>query len=498
MPKRLFIDEMARMAGAVLNKKPLRQARNAVKNVADRIALTTPLSRTERDAIAILNPSLGLKPTRTRGEYRQAARINDFDPVRSYQGKRKERIATAFATGALAGAGAKLYSDAKQRTDAERNRIARESQAQQEKAYQQRYEANRNFNTRIKQQWQDEAFGYNKELGYDTGFRLKNPVSGGTAVAAALQDVQQKIKNRIHPNKDMYVTEYGAIRPASERVKSAIQDPFNAENVYNFNSMMANIPQDSTDEYTMVASSGAGKPVARITATSNRPKVTVNTSLLDTMRNKPDVKNMSLAELQDFAETFNSFMGTQPGNRFQTLEFLNPVKPSSSRGSATTKRMTKGEQMTNNTTTKRLIRPKLIGSSYLDMRFKQRISGRTGLSTEKPMTRKTNKYGTTVRKADSQRNPAYVRLPKAPATSDANTRRLAQRNRIRSAVDAFMENPGRAMLNTITPERTKVRRLQEDMLATYMKNPEFYNKIRQGYFDAKGKGYIRGKNMPTR
>lgn len=489
MSRRLFINEMARMAGAVLNKKPLRQARNAVKNVADRIALTTPLSRTERDAIAILNPSLGLKPTRTRGEYRQASRINDFDPVRSYQGKRKERIATAFTTGILAGAGAKLYSDTKQRTDAERNRIAREAQEQQDKSYQQRYEANRDFNTRVKQGWQDEAFNR---------YKLNNPVSGGPAIASALQDVQQKIKNRIYPNKGTYITEAGAIRPASERVKSAMQDPYSPEHVYNFNSMMANIPQDSTDEYTMVSSSGAGKPVARITATSNRPKVTVSTSLLDTMRNKPDIKNMSLAELQDFAETFNSFMGTQPGNRFQRLEFLNPVKPSSSRGSATTKRMTKGEQMTNNTTTKRLIRPKLIGSSYLDMRFKQRISGRTGLSTEKPMTRKTNKYGTTVRKADSQRNPAYVRLPKSPATSDANDYRLAQRNRMRSTVNSFIENPINAMLNLIIPEDIKVRQLKADMLEEYKKNPAFYNKIRQGYFDARNKGYIRGKNLPTR
>lgn len=492
MPKRLFIDEMARMAGVVLNKKPLRQARNAVKNVADRIALTTPISRTERDAIAILNPSLGLKPTRTRGEYRQAARINDFDPVSAYRGKRKERIGTAIAAGTLAGVGARMYVDAKQRSDAEQKRIARElqaQQAQQAKDAKQRYEANRKWNTQTRQKWQDEAFNR---------YQLQNPVSGGTAVASALQDVTQKIKNRTHPNKDMYITEFGAIRPMSERVKIALQDPFNPENMYNFNSMMANIPQDSTDEYTMVTSGGSGKPIARVTATSKRPKVTVNTSWVNSMQKNPDLNTMSLSELQNLAETFNSFMGTQSGNRFQTLEFLNPVKPSSSRGSATTKRMTKGGQMTNNTTTKRLIRPKLIGSSYLDMRFKQRISGRTGLPTEKPMTRKTNKYGTTVRKADSQRNPAYVRLPKAPATSDANTRRLAQRNRIRSAVDAFMENPGRAMLNIITPERTKVRRLQEDMLATYMKNPEFYNKIRQGYFKAKGKGYIRGKNMPTR
>ena len=481
------------ISGTALNKKPIRRTRNAVNNVVDRVSLMLSPSRTERDAIAILNPSLGLKPTRTRGEYRQAARINDFDPVRSYQGKRKERIATAFATGALVGTGAKLYSDAKQRADAERTRVARELQAQQlqqENAYQQRYDANRKWNTQVKQKWQDEAFGR---------YELKKPASGGTAVAAALQDVQQKIKNRIHPNSDMYVTEYGAIRPASERVKNAMQDPYNPENVYNFNSMMANIPQDSTDEYTMVSTVGAGKPVARITATSKRPKVTTDTSLLTTLNNKPDPATMSLAELQKLAETFNSFMGAQQGNRFQRLEFVKPINTQiSNRGSGTAKRMTKEKQMTNNTITKRLIRPKLIGSSYLDMRFKQRISGRTGLSTEKPMTRKTNKYGTSVRKADSQRYPAYVRLPKAPATSDGKSRLLTMRNRLFSAIDALREDPSRTLKNAITSESTKSRRLQADMIDTFMKNPDFYNKIRQGYEEARRKGYIRGKNLPTR
>ena len=540
--------------------KPVRSVKNTVQNIADQILWNTPLTRSQRDAIAILNPTLAGKkkytPKYTRGEYRRASAITESNPITAYKQKRQNAVGTSLASGVIAGLGAlgaKSYADMQNAKEQEQRRVAREQKAQEDNKYQQRYESDREWNTKVKQKWQDESFGR---------YKLKNPVSGGTAVASALQNVSQKIKNRMHPDKGMYVTEAGVVRPASERVRSALQDPFNPENVYNFNAMMANIPQDSTDEYTMVSSGGVGKPIARITATTKRPKVTVDPSMIGSITNNPDVSNMSLAELKKLAEAFNSFMGAQSGNRFQQLEFVKPVNPQApNKGSATAKRMTKGKQMTNNAITKRQRRRPIFPPPppWLFASRPYAVSQRTGLSedylkqlkktnpkmyssianpfafdyiraknsktplrgvyggssvstasdinlqapnkgsaTAKRMTRKTDKYGTTVRKADSQRNPAYVRLPKAPATSDANTRRLAQRNRIQSAIDAFMENPGRAMLNAITPERKKVQRLKADMMETYMKNPEFYNKIRQGYFDSANKGYIRGKNMPTR
>jgi hypothetical protein len=319
-------------------RQTVRRARNVINALADNVAWQMPLQRTTRDAVAILNPSLAREkkytPTRSRAQYRMAEDIVGFNPVKSYKTTRRDAMIGALGAGAVAGALASNYRANKK----EQERMARltaEQQAQQKAKQKAQEDAfNRKDNLVYRQQWQDRAFN---------NYQLKNPVKGGTAVASALQDVQQKIKNKIYPDKGKYVTNSGSIDTISNKLKLLENDPQNPNFVYDFNNMMRNIPDDSTDVYEMVTTMGAGKPIARMTASTKRPKATMPNITPEQFSALKPNETMSLADLQNAADAFNSMVGiTAQGNRFQTLSFEKPINlQAPNRGSSTAKRMTK-------------------------------------------------------------------------------------------------------------------------------------------------------------
>ena len=424
----------------------IRRARNVINALADNVAWKMPLQRTTRDAVAILNPSLARQkkytPTRSRAQYRMAEDVVGFNPVKSYKTKRRDALIGALGAGAVTGIAANNYRANKK----EQERMARltAEQKAQQKAQQQAQDDmfNRKDNLVYRQQWQDKAFN---------DYQLKNPVKRGTAIASALQDVQQKIKNKIYPDKGKYVTNGGAIDNVSNKLKLLETDPQNPNFVYDFNNMMRNIPDDSTDVYEMVTTMGAGKPVARMVASTKRPKITMpNITPEQFSASKPN-ENMSLEDLQNVANAFNSMVGlTAQGNRFQTLSFEKPINSQApNRGSSTAKRMTKKK-----TINKYTQQPKRMSNI-------------------------------------SQRYPEYVRLPKAPAQETLGQKYKARFNRVLSFIESLHpDHLNQTIENHLMPKKRDAK-LRNDLNRIREKNASQYKQILQGYYDAKNKGYIK-------
>jgi hypothetical protein len=452
-------------------KQTMRRLNNVTNAIADNIAWQMPQKRSTRDAIAILNPSLarrkGYTPAFNRAQYKNSSIVSEFNPIKEYKENRKNPFLSAGTAATLGGIGAALGYALN-----EQNKQQQQSQKQNKLNQKMRDAYVNTSNARLRAKYpnmfastMDEFNQYSNKKTEDkeannfrVNYKIENAPKGGPAFAAGIQDLNQKIKNKIHPDKKYYVNDNGAITHIKHKIREMRFSPDNPINKYDFDTMASRLPDDSTDVYEIVRSS-VGMPVLRTIYSAKQPPIKVPNATIKDLKSGPSFSpNMSAQDikntLQNFFDVSNSVMALEVPlkgkKRYMELQADDPINfQAPNRGSGTAKRMTTKKKTINKNT-----QPKRMSNI-------------------------------------SQRYPEYVRLPKLPARESAQKKLLANKNRFFSFVESLHPERLKQTIEYHMMPNKRNEKLRNDMNRTRANNLSLYQKIYQGYLEAKNKGYIK-------
>ncbi len=320
----------------------MAKIKNIINNISDTINWKLPLKRTQRDALAMLNPKLaqrkGYTPTRTRKEYRMANSINRYNPIDDYKDTRHTAIASSVMIPSIIGGVVFGVNKLTERENKKQKQLEtfNERQAQ----------------LRINSGLQDSHEGNSKKV-----YGLDKMPKGGPAFASGIQDLQQKRRNSIHPDKGRFFDEDGTF---------VIGRPFRkpSETESYLDNWIYKPSNDDTATYVKVRSKGYGMPVERVTNSTKRPIDNIlnesdvqlynaisgsgdaTSTFLNSIKNIPtNQKELEdlYTNLENFgARTFNTMSSMQSGPRFISMSYDPPINTNvSNKGSGTAKRMKK-------------------------------------------------------------------------------------------------------------------------------------------------------------
>jgi hypothetical protein len=310
----------------------MAKIKNVLRNIVDNVNWNAFPSH--RDGIAMLNPKLaqrkGYKPAHTRKEYRMAGLINDFHPVSNYKNLRASQkigvVSGLSGIGASAGTLAALSYYGKKKKEQEDAKLKRQMQEM------------------------DNSYAQSSMERDFTQYDLPVPPSGGAAYASAWQDLQQKKKNKMHPDKYKAFSDNNGAVNVGISAKNQKPDYLN-ENYFHRKVHFA--PKNDESTYEIVENSGYGYPVMRTTSNRVAPKIEFITpkdiqsvaklqQIIDeqdaskAITDPVEIDNMmkSLAKITNMLSKFKG------GPRYQHTTIHAPINiQSPNKGSSTLKRM---------------------------------------------------------------------------------------------------------------------------------------------------------------